>query len=180
MGVSLLCAGLPHYEDRILDNVRRHMEQADAFIADITTGNPNVMFELGAARFASSTRPIVLLYDAQSPDQRLPADLQSLIYLDYSQATEPPLADWLHTEMRRNQSLTFILDAPDREHFVSPRQLKERARNLVFPDDVFHKLSERFPTQEAWQTATEADLRPLLGKDDADFAVPMLNRIQAG
>jgi hypothetical protein len=154
------------------------MEQADAFIAEITTGNPNVMFELGAARFASSTRPIVLLYDAQSPDQRLPADLQSLIYLDYSQAAEQSLADWLHTEMRRNQNLTYILDASDWETYLSPRKIKQLSR-MPFPDDVFHKLSEQFPTHEAWQTATEANLRPLLGQD-ADLAGALLKRIQAG
>ena len=51
------------------------MDQAHAFIAEVIDANPNVMFELGAARFDLRERPIVLI--RKTKDKQLPVDLQA-------------------------------------------------------------------------------------------------------
>ena len=175
---QLFVASDRQYEDLILDNVRRHMEQADAFIAEITTANPNVMFELGAAQFEQQGRPVILLRDSNAVlAPKLPADLNGLTYIDYSNTKDIALADHLREEMLRNQTLKSLLDSPNKEHYISSRELKRLTGFTQLPDSVFQLLSERFPTKEIWRKTHESDLRPLLGKDD-DLADTFLRRVR--
>ena len=46
-GCRLVIASDWQFADRIFESVHEHMRQADGFIAEITTANPNVMYELG-------------------------------------------------------------------------------------------------------------------------------------
>jgi hypothetical protein len=74
-GCQLFLASDKQFKDTIIENVRHHMDQAHAFIAEVIDANPNVMFELGAARFDLRERPIVLM--RKTKDKQLPVDLQA-------------------------------------------------------------------------------------------------------
>jgi hypothetical protein len=175
---QLFVASDRQYEDLILDNVHRHMEQADAFIAEITTANPNVMFELGAARFERRGRPVILLRDSDStPTGKLPADLHGLIYIDYSIANDKKLSEYLREEMYRNQTLKALLDHGNAEHYVSWRELKRLSGLSHLSDSTFQRITERFPTKEVWEKTTESDLRPLLERE-GDLSNVFLTRVR--
>jgi len=177
-GCQLFVASDRQYEDLILENVRRHMEQADAFIAEVTTANPNVMFELGAVRFEQRGRPIILLRSTNSvPTPALPADLHGLIYIDYGNIKDRSLSEYLREEMYRNQALKSLVDSTDKEHYISLRELRRLSGFSHWHETVFQRLTERFHTKEMWKKTTEADLRPLLG-EDADLADAFLKRIR--
>lgn len=68
-------------------SVIEHIRQADAFIADVSENNPNVMFELGAA--VLTERPIFLLRSG-GMSSVLPIDLGNRLWIDYP--TGAPLA----------------------------------------------------------------------------------------
>ena len=141
---------------RCSKNVGAHMERADAFLAEVTEHNPNVMFELGAARHAASHRPITLLCRRPSEEVRaeLPADLQGLIYLQYDLShSREKLRAWLETELRKNEKIAALIDDAEREHFLSHRRLRELS-SVNLDDSQVAALGARFPTMERWRTAT--------------------------
>ena len=173
---QLFVASDRQYQERIIDNVRAHMKQAHAFIAEVTEANPNVMFELGAARFELHNRPIILLLKREQQGD-LPADLQGNIYIDYAKTGAQTLADYLEENLLRTDKIKRLLDKPNRERYLSPKQLKTLSRLTHLPDTFFQNSAERYPTQEAWKRVTEEDLKPLLG-EEADIAGLFLNRIR--
>jgi hypothetical protein len=66
----------------LLENVGEHIRQADAFIAEITDLNENVMFELGAAMMQSDGRPIFCLRRTDAT-KAIPSDLRDMLRFDY-------------------------------------------------------------------------------------------------
>jgi hypothetical protein len=181
------------YEDRILDSVRTHMHHADAFIAELTDANPNVMFELGAAFADRRDRPIVQLLNNSlkcSPDDRpkLPADLAGMIYVDYSLCLPPnattndtiyskEMADFLEQEMKKDTRITRLLN-DKREKFLSIIRLRNISRNLV-SDASYHRLAEAVPTVERWKSITEDEVKKLIiDRDEQDAAELLLLRVK--
>jgi len=165
-GCQLLLAGDRHYGENMLDNVRAHLEQASAFVAEVTEADPNVMFELGAVRFYLHHWPILLLARSVA---RLPRDLQGHILIEYDGVSVDGLADFLDEQMQRNDSVKRLLDDSGRERYLSASVLKRLAR-LPLSSQVFQSLVEHYPTREAWLHVSEADIRLYLGRDDADLA----------
>ena len=49
------------FGDSLLDNIREHIGRAHGFVAEISTLNANVMFELGAVMLADDKRPVFTL-----------------------------------------------------------------------------------------------------------------------
>jgi hypothetical protein len=173
-GCQLLLASDRHYGENMLDNVRAHLEQASAFIAEVTAADPNVMFELGAVRFYLHHLPILLL--AQSA-ARLPKDLQGHILIEYDNISVDNLADYLDEQMQRNDSVKRLLDDSVRERYLSAAQLKRLSRFKHLSNQVFQNLAEHYPTQEAWLHVSEADIKPYLGRDD-DLAGALIKRVR--
>lgn len=56
-----------------IENIEEGIRRADACLADISTNNPNVWFELGFAIAVS--KPVILVCEHQ-PDRRFPFDVQ--------------------------------------------------------------------------------------------------------
>jgi molecular chaperone HtpG len=75
------------YHSSLLRNVQAHIASADAFIADITELNPNVMLELGAVLLAGSGKPIFSLR-GRSAKNDVPADLKSELYIPYGDISD--------------------------------------------------------------------------------------------
>jgi hypothetical protein len=154
------------------------MDQAHAFIAEVTDANPNVMFELGAARFDLRERPIVLM--RKNTQQQLPADLHGRIYVNYDEKTGQELAEYLDAQLRADQRIKSLLEKKGRERYISPKFLKEVSRFPHIEEKVWQNLADNYPTQEAWQRASEEKVKTILGRENEDLANVMLTRIQTG
>ncbi|MDA0243188.1 MAG: ATP-binding protein [Chloroflexi bacterium] len=176
---QLFVANDRQYEDTIIENVRFHMNQAHAFLAEVTAANPNVMFELGAARFNLRDRPIVLL--RQNSTQQLPADLQGRIYVDYGDGMSGELADYIEEKLRADERIKLLLNQKGREHYISATILKQFAGTLgsVVEDKVWAGLAEKYPTREAWGKASLDSIQFLI-KENEDLAEPIFRRIRTG
>jgi Trypsin-like peptidase domain len=170
-GCQLLTAKDRQYRDSNLENIRCHMEQAHAFIADISSSDPEVMFVLGAVQFYLSHSPSILLAQGQP---NLPKSLQGRMVIRYVGETAD-LANYLDSELTRIEVITQMLNDPEREHFLSISTLQTLIR-LSLPEKTWQLLQERYPTKESWQQASVNTLESLLGKD-ADFASIILKRI---
>lgn len=169
------------YDQRLLENVHLHMDQADAFLAEVTDANPNVLFELGAVFEKLRGRPVVLLRRKESaPAGRpaLPADLQGLLYVEYDPSLSPEeLAVLLEKELRKTAAVDKMLNA-QRERFVSARAVKQRLRKINLDEKSVRSLAGRFPTVEAWLRALEAEVSALVEPADRDYAGIVLSQMQ--
>ena len=182
-GCQLFLARDRVLQDELRGNVNAHMDQAEAFLAEVSVGNPNVMFELGAARSQFHHRPTFLLAHPQSEGGKveLPADLNGLLRLDYTKdVPTKDLADHLETELRKNQSLSKLLDDDQREHFVSARKLSSGVRTLTLATDCYARLVEKFPTKESWQKAKVSEVARILDDEgeDSEAAELLLKQIR--
>jgi len=72
----------------IISNILRAIETADALIVDITSANPNVMYELG---FAHALRKPALFL-VRRDEARIPADLVGYLYYVYDDEDEAGLS----------------------------------------------------------------------------------------
>lgn len=177
-GCQLFVASDRQYKDTVIDNVRYHLDQAHAFIAEVTDADPNVMFELGAARFDLGERPIVLM--RKDSHLQLPVDLQGRIYVDYGDRVDQELIDYLETQLRSDERIKPLLNKPGRERYISPKFLKEVSKPIFLEDKVWQNLAEQYPTQEAWREASLEKVQEILGKQYMDFAQVVLARVQKG
>jgi hypothetical protein len=75
-GCQFLTVQDRQYRDSILGNLRAHLEQASVFVAEVSEADPEVMFMLGAAQFALSQVPMVLLSRQVQP---FPPSLQGRV-----------------------------------------------------------------------------------------------------
>lgn len=153
-GCQLFLARDHLFADNVRDNVQAHMEQADAFLAEVSEQNSNVMFELGAARHGAHDRPVLLLCrpDPGEVKPQLPADLQGLVYCQYDAEQEEALADHLEAELRKHDKLMQRLGEDGREHFISPQRLLELA-SVKLTNKQAQDLAHQWPTRERWRTA---------------------------
>jgi molecular chaperone HtpG len=170
-------------DDRLLESVRKHMDRADAFIAEVSEGNPNVMFELGAVFHERRGRPIVLLRrQALSGADRpkLPADLDGLLYVDYDPSLSAgDLADVIESEMRKRESIESLLKDTEREHYISPRTVRASIGRVQLDDRTLARLTDRFPTRQAWAKAAESEVAALLDRTDQVFAGGILSLMKS-
>ncbi|HIK11022.1 MAG TPA: ATP-binding protein [Oscillatoriaceae cyanobacterium M33_DOE_052] len=175
-GCQLFVANDRQFQDTVIDNVRSHMDQAHSFIAEVTDANPNVMFELGAARFDLRERPIVLM--RRNSQQQLPADLLGRIYVNYDEKTGKELADYLENQLLNDQRIKLLLEKTGREYYISPKRLKEVSGwSQILEEQVWQSLAEQYPTKEAWRNASLDKVKSLLGKE-SDLGEVLLQRIQ--
>jgi hypothetical protein len=184
-GCQLFLARDRVYTEELRGNVLAHMAQADAFLAEVSLGNANVMFELGAARSHFHARSTILLaHPLPTKDKvELPADLGGLLRLEYDHdAPVPALAEHLETELRKNHALAALLDDSKRERFVSARKLRGCITLLKLPEDCLTRLVERFPTSERWELVKVTDVAKLLSEEnvESDAADLLLKQIRRG
>jgi molecular chaperone HtpG len=188
---QLFLASDRKYEDRILDSVRTHMLQADAFIAELTDANPNVMFELGAAFADRRDRPIVQLIDGSKfsgkDHPKLPADLQGMIYIDYSRCQQsavpkvrlgPDCAELLEKEMRADVRISKLLSDSGRHRYLSAYRLQSMIKLGLISESSCRRIAEEIPTQEAWLNVTEATISRLLDDSERDSCSLLIQRVR--
>ncbi len=151
------------------------MNQAHAFLAEITEANPNVMFELGAAFTDRHSRPFALLRE-RGASPVLPADLRALLYIDYDLA-DAELDEHLHRELRKNSQIRVLIDDANRARYMSPAQLRQQLPFRLDPT-VIERLASQFPTVEDWELAQPSQVAAVLSKDDQDLVAPIIERIR--
>jgi molecular chaperone HtpG len=173
------------YDQRLLENVRMHMDQADAFIAEVSDANPNVLFELGAVFEKLRDRPVVLLRrtainGAPVPRPALPADLQGLLYVDYDPSLPADeLAKFFEGELRKTDCIDRMLKNPQRERFVSARAVRDEFPKIKLDEKSVQKISDHFRTIEGWAKASEKEIAALVEPADRQFAGIVLSQMQS-
>ena len=67
----------------LLANIRVHIAEAHAFIAEISDLNPNVMFELGAVALVEDGRPVFAMRSREA-SAAVPSDIKERLFISYS------------------------------------------------------------------------------------------------
>lgn len=103
LGYDVLRADLIQTVSDISDSVIEQLENADLVVADISTANPNVMFELGY-RYALHKPYLILTKDLNN----MPFDIRGIRALPYTDRA-PDIEDF---NARLNQMIRVIEDTP--------------------------------------------------------------------
>jgi hypothetical protein len=147
-------------QPELLPNVRAHMQQAHAFIAEISEHNPNVMFELGAVAAMPESRPTVVLRQAKASAPAV--DIQHLIFIDYDLPNDPgnasaigALAGQLRSSLARHRQFAK-LRGEVAHRYLSPLVLGKIGARLS--QEEAEKLSRHFTTIEALLGANEEEV----------------------
>jgi hypothetical protein len=177
---ALVMATDEQKDDLLLENVRAHIDEADAFIADLSGLNPNVLFELGAVKFDQRERPVVLLDSGTAVSNDLPADLRGLLRIDTSQQKGDALANHLDAEMMKVSRLKELLTRRKRKRIIGVDTL--RAWLSETPLDLgridLPRLAAKLRTQESWREARPTDIEPLLPTTFRSGARMILEEVQ--
>ena len=116
-----------------IDSIENKIKESDIFLADITTHNPNVWYELG---FASATgRPVVMICEGAA-FAKLPFDIQHRLVVQYSTAS-PTDFERLRKDVtnrivaRLNDATPSAPDADTGAAQESSRQLSQKAEDIL-------------------------------------------------
>jgi hypothetical protein len=99
----------------IVKDIRKAIGSAEIIIAELTTRNPNVMYELGLSHGVS--KPVIML--SQNIDD-VPFDLRSLRCIIYD-TVEPNWADQLKLQISQSIKATRTLKGIDRDFLETSR-----------------------------------------------------------
>jgi len=146
-------------DQQLKNNLIRHINDADGYIADITTHSPNVMMELGWVHFDPdfTHRPLVILNAKENGDalKGMPADISDRIHLGYSSLKSERMKDELKDELERNEPFQE-LRGKGRKRFLSAKLLEE---------------CPALPRNDDWKAIlkTYRTVEDLLEADDSSF-----------
>jgi molecular chaperone HtpG len=155
------------------ENIRMHLEQADAYIAEVTDADPDVMYLLGAANFFQSHCPCIILTKTQNT---LPRSLLGRQFILYECSHQQDLVHYLEAELSRNIHFIQTVKTPVREHFISISKLQKIVALQWFNSKTWRELQNTYPTREAWQNATANKVASIVD-GQMDVAEIILKRI---
>jgi len=72
-----------HHDALLTGNLRQHIEKADAFIAELTEPNLNVLLEVGGVLYGMRDEPLIILRENRSGLPDLPVDIRDLLSVKY-------------------------------------------------------------------------------------------------
>jgi molecular chaperone HtpG len=148
-----------YFEETIEQNVAVWMKLAQAYIADISDLNPNVMMELGYMRWARKPGQPVVVLERSGTEGRHLADLAGVIRIPYP-ATSGNYAvretvKALEAEFSKNEGIRN-LNRQKEEHYLSPLLLSE---NFRVDDRTATILAKAYITMESFVLADGDDIR---------------------
>jgi hypothetical protein len=157
----------------LIDNVKAHMRSADAFLADITGPNPNVMMEVGMVENDPAERSVFLL-KRKDEGVDLPTDLKGRLWIEYNL---PPgvSADSavrnLAVELRAKfEGLEELQNLSLRPHsrYTSFQYMRRKLqqKKLALNDDELAAIQKMFPSIEDLEAATKEAIALKTGFDD--------------
>lgn len=137
----------------LFDNVKAHMKVVNAFIADITDLNPNVMLELGMTENDALDRPVFILREKQGKEP--PSDLKGRLYVEYTrpEGQQPDRITAITRELREQlESIDDIeqLRSVRQQRYLSSRYIRrqlDQARLSMKPEEI-DQLQRAFLTVE--------------------------------
>jgi len=160
-------------ESKLLESMRAHMRMADAFIADITNLNPNVMLELGAVLINTDGRPVFALR-GQSACGDVPADIRSELYIPYGEPTDEPavIAARIREAIERNgkpahKEIVGLVDRRPRRALT--RYLLENLRYRLDQSEIA-AIVKMFDTIEDLISAPKEEVARKLGMREREVS----------
>lgn len=158
------------HKDTMLDNLREHINQAHAFIAEITDPNPNVMLELGAALLKPDGRPIFAMRNKNAKALDLPADIRGLLYIEYEDDIKKSLKNYTLKDSGNvsNTNIKQLLEKQEKL-FLSDQFLKDYDSFLKGVNKP--KLLKKYRTVE---DLTNANHKELMDLGIEEFDIPAL------
>lgn len=182
----------------LLDNVKAHMYSADAFLADISGLNPNVMMELGMVESDPAQRPVFVLKrkaEKREKEADVPSDLKGRLYVEYELVSTHSLeekASLLAKDLRAKLSslaeLTALGSRPHKRYTSAQYvQRKLQQKEISLNADKIASLQKSFPSLEDLETATAAQIAMKTGFNEElagvlarAFSSPAKNPTAAG
>lgn len=149
-----------YFEDIIQNNVGAWMKRVQAYIADVSDENPNVMMELGYMLWAKQPgQPLIVL--RRTGTSRTISDLAGFIYAYYPAVSGgdhyaiQQIADTLRDDFAKHLGMQN-LNGKKQAHYLSPLYLGKEFR---LSQGVAEKLSKDFVTLESVEAATDDAFR---------------------
>jgi hypothetical protein len=134
------------------------MDVVDAFVAEISDLNPNVMLELGMTENDPQRRPVFVLRRGESKDP--PTDLKGRLYIEYNLAAVDNKNRVQELAEQLRQSFKAVDDMKQLIHRRRVRYLSlsyianESSRNrLVLENEEARRLQQEFASIEELQAA---------------------------
>jgi len=170
---ELLLESDKYFSNIKAENIRMHLEQADAYIAEVTDADPNVMYLLGAANFFQSHCPCIILTQTKNT---LPISLLGRQFISYEFSQKRDLVHYLEEELSKNIHFIETVKSSSREHFISISKLQKIVGLQWFKSKTWRELQNTYPTREAWQNAKVNKVASIVDKQ-MDVADIILKRI---
>lgn len=168
----------------LFENVRRHMDLVDAFVADISDLNPNVMIELGMTENDPRERPVLVLRRSDSPQP--PADLEARLYVEYdlpavgAKDRVLDLAAQLRDKMEGIADLNSLLRHRHARYLSAPYIRSQLKRSHLGLEDKEIKLLQKgFQTVEELEAADAEQIARQTGFP-ADLAARVMQAFRDG
>lgn len=169
----------------LLDNVKAHMYLADAFLADISGLNPNVMMELGMVESDPAQRPVFVLKRKAAKNQKeadVPSDLKGRLYVEYDLAatdsTEEKVRLLVNHLTKSLSTLAELTSLSNRPHtrFTSGQYMRRKLqqKKMQLTDEELALLQKGFPSLETLESAMPKEIAMKTGFDE-DIASALAN-----
>ncbi|MER8595729.1 ATP-binding protein [Mesorhizobium sp. M1182] len=158
-------------EGRIIESVRAHIAESDAFIADISDANPSVMMEVGAALIAEAG-PLFLLRSANAGAE-MPADLRAELSITYERLDDDPaeIAAAIKASLERkgtpsHRDIQVLMDK--RLSRAISHTLLARLRYYRLTEDEMTRLTTHFKNLDGLLRAEASEITDVANLKPAD------------
>ena len=149
------------FEDIIQNNVGAWMKRVQAYIADVSDENPNVMMELGYMLWAKQPGQPLLVLKRTGTKRTTISDLAGFIYTDYpavgggDRYAIQHIVDDLRKDFAKRTDVQN-LNQNKEAHYLSPLYLE---KEIGLNQGVAEKLSDKFVTMESVEAAPDDEFR---------------------
>lgn len=151
----------------LMDKIRDHILEADAIIAEITGGNPNVFYEIGLAH--AYGKPVIFL--TQDDPKNAPVDVRGFEFIEYSL--------WRHTEF-----LSKLGNAIHNVFVGRYHELYEKAKTFLGEFNASTGCNNKALSEEVFQAniMRAEQVQVLPDKEDlgglAEFLLPKIMEVR--
>jgi molecular chaperone HtpG len=172
-------------DGRIIESVRTHISESDAFIAEISDANPSVMMEVGAALIARAS-PIFLLRSELDAIAEIPADLRAQLHIPYGRIDDSvdEIVASIRSSIERNGSPSHL----DTQKLLAGKRKRALTRTLFaqiryrLRDDEVAQMLRRFANLEVLLSASASQIASAVGMKEADaeaFRTSLMSYVEA-
>lgn len=151
-----------HEGAQLVNDIRQHISESHAFLADITGLNPNVMMELGAIFMRLDPRPVLVLR-SETDSGKVPADIGDKLRISYGS----PMDDiqQIETDIRAKLEMDGKIIHGDIEELMRQRRTRYlsttllRSLPLALSASNIANIRKQYGTVDALLTADFEEMR---------------------